>query len=514
MRTVSKHQALLVVVASMALAVSLGLAMADFTDKQPARRRADTKNADGTYGKDHVDPVKLNGPIFVDWPVPKLALVFSGAQQGYIEPCGCAGLENQKGGMSRRHQLIKQLKADKWPVVSLDAGGLIKRFGRQQELKYAASVDALKKMNYDAASFGTDDLRLPADRLLESASGVTEGGSPFVATNVALFSFEDNLVPRAKTIINGGIKLGVLSVVGDEEQRKVRNDDLKFKPAAAAIAEMLPTLKRAKCDKLILLAHTSLKEATDLAKKFGDFDFVATTGGADEPPAQSTLIGTKTQLIEVGHKGMFAVVIGLYDDKTAPERYQRVPLDARFGESPEMTQVMADYQSLLQTEGLAGLGVKATPHPSGQAFVGSAACADCHSTAYAIWSKTPHAHATQTLVDLHPQRHFDPECLSCHVTGWEPQRYYPFRTGYQDLKKSAHMVGNGCENCHGPGSKHVAAESGDVDATDKQIKELRAMMRLTKEAANNKCLECHDLDNSPDYKFDKYWPKVEHKGKN
>ena len=26
----------------------------------------------------------------------------------------------------------------------------------------------------------------------------------------------------------------------------------------------------------------------------------------------------------------------------------------------------------------------------------------------------------------------------------------------------------------------------------------------------NNCLECHDLDNSPKFDFDEYWPEVEH----
>src|SRR5688572_7206502 len=49
-----------------------------------------------------IDPIKENGSIFVDWPKPDVLLVFSGEQDGYLEPCGCAGLENQKGGLQRR----------------------------------------------------------------------------------------------------------------------------------------------------------------------------------------------------------------------------------------------------------------------------------------------------------------------------------------------------------------------------------------------------------------------------
>jgi hypothetical protein len=31
-----------------------------------------------------------------------------------------------------------------------------------------------------------------------------------------------------------------------------------------------------------------------------------------------------------------------------------------------------------------------------------------------------------------------------------------------------------------------------------------------KQKAINNCLECHDLDNSPEFDFDEYWPSVAH----
>ena len=38
-----------------------------------------------------------NGLIFTDWPAPQAVLVITGELDGYIEPCGCTGKENQKG---------------------------------------------------------------------------------------------------------------------------------------------------------------------------------------------------------------------------------------------------------------------------------------------------------------------------------------------------------------------------------------------------------------------------------
>jgi len=45
----------------------------------------------------------------------------------------------------------------------------------------------------------------------------------------------------------------------------------------------------------------------------------------------------------------------------------------------------------------------------------------------------------------------------------------------------------------------------------------RGAMKLPLAKAEAKCMECHDLDNSPDFHvkgaFEKYWKDVEHKGK-
>ena len=109
-------------------------------------------------------------------------------------------------------------------------------------------------------------------------------------------------------------------------------------------------------------------------------------------------------------------------------------------------------------------------------------------------------------------RHFDPECLSCHVTGWNPQDYFPYKSGYMSISET-HLHTNGCENCHGPGSEHVAIEDGDIDVTDERRDEVRASMRQTiEQAKNGGCYECHDIDNSPEFDFDEYWPQIEHKG--
>ena len=75
-----------------------------------------------------------------------------------------------------------------------------------------------------------------------------------------------------------------------------------------------------------------------------------------------------------------------------------------------MGEIFSNYQDELETLGLVGLGLNAIEHPSGRRFAGSEVCADCHGTASQVHKNTPHAHATETLVNLDPARQHDPEC--------------------------------------------------------------------------------------------------------
>jgi hypothetical protein len=474
-----------------------------------------------------LDPVETNGPIFVGWPKPDAVLVFSGEQDGYLEPCGCAGLENQKGGLRRRFTLLKQLRDKGWPVVAMDIGGQEKRSGVQAEIKFDFALRALVAMNYDAVGFGPQDLRMD---LLSVVINLDEATNPLVSANVGVVGFDSGFTKPYKIIETGGMKIGVTSVLGKKELSGLKNSaDLELVEPYQAIPKVLPKLLAEKCDQLVLLAHAEQDEAQDLARRFHEFDWIVSAHGADEPPnAPAEIKGADNRLIEVGHKGMYVTVVGLYKNGSPSFRYQRVPLDARFADAPEIDQMHIDYQHRLETLGLAGLGLKPTLHPSGRKFAGSKACADCHLSATEVYETTPHFHATETLVSkVHPPRHFDPECLSCHATGWEPQKYFPFETGYLGLKETPGLIGNGCENCHGPAARHVAAENGEFDASEEELENLRAALRLKivdnegnkdgqvfdKGKVVQMCMQCHDLDNSPAFDFQEYWPKVKHEGK-
>jgi hypothetical protein len=277
---------------------------------------------------------------------------------------------------------------------------------------------------------------------------------------------------------------------------------------------------------LVLLAHATMEESVALAKKYPQFNVVITSGGNPIPPDEPKKIeGSKTLFVEVGLKGMSAIVLGFYDDKTTPVRYQRVVLDSRrsfldkakqgivSNDPPpsEMKHLMDAFQNEIKEIGFEGLGLRASPHPQkeiGGKFVGSEKCKSCHEVSYKVWKKSLHSKAYKTLAELGTPRNFDPECVSCHVIGWNPQRFFPYETGFQSKEKTPHLTDVGCESCHGPGENHCKAEEGSDEA--KMEKYRKAAVITKAESEKNQCRTCHDGDNSPDFNFQKYWPFIEH----
>jgi hypothetical protein len=465
-------------------------------------------------------------PIWKEWPKPQLALLLTGEQHGYFEPCGCTS--SQLGGMSRRANLAQKLTAAGWTVRGLDVGGLSRRRTRQAQIKFETTLAALRELNYIAIGLGPEELRMQPDFLLSQHVPPLH----FLSANLEFFGVSDLGTPLPSVVVEaGGLQIGITSVMSDELQKEVLpHPDITWKPPGPALTNVLAGFDDSNVVLRVLLSQASVTESESLAHQFPQFDVVLTAQGTGDPDptAPLTKIGN-TLLIETGRKGKYVGVLGVYpDDKETPFRYKLISLERdSFGETPSMITLMQTYQERLESEQIALTDAVGAPHPSGATYVGADACGTCHETAMDIWKKTGHAHAFESLDPDNKrtgherlngvERSYDPECLACHVTGWDPHEYIRFQSGFlnekfaDDDEKMLHklMAGTQCENCHGPGSRHIELiEADDLIAAAQEV-------RVTLEQAKkNVCEKCHDLDNSPNFDFDEYWERVKHYGRN
>ncbi len=283
-----------------------------------------------------------NQKIAEGWDQPWACLLLTGRQHGYIEPCGCTGLENQKGGMNRRDTLLQSLTDRGWDVLPIDTGDQVRRFGRQSEIKFARTAEALKLMNYRAVMYGVEELKLSSSELyltLTDKNG--DFNSPFVAANVSVL--EQDRPDRFKIIQVGQRKIAITGVLGDELKKEIQNPDITITSAVATLRKIVPAIQSARCDFKVLIAHTSLEESRRLAQEVPIFDLVITAGGFGEPLYKPELIpGTKTVMLQVGVKGMYAGIVGLYNDPKEPIKYQRIALSSQFNDSPRIMDYSLD----------------------------------------------------------------------------------------------------------------------------------------------------------------------------
>lgn len=474
-------------------------------------------------------------PLLEGWEKPAVALVLSGEQRGYLEPCGCS--ERQTGGIGRRDDLIHQIEERGWAVTSLDLGSTVRRSRDQSRIKHEVLLTALHDMQCEVIGAGPEELQLGADFLLSRYSPNPDQPS-LVSANVVLYEAPEIGTPvRYRMVEAEGVKIGVTSVLGKSVQEKVfpegSNTDVSFLPPEESLRPVLEQMQAEQPQLLVLLSHSSLDESHKLAQTFPEFDLIVSAGGYEDPTGRPERVG-ETMIVTVGQKGKYAGVLGYYPDNAEqPLRFELVSLDQRFSNTERMHQHMQYYQDQLRD--FQGQGVVHTeppiPHPRGAVFAGAQTCAECHKKAYAVWKETRHAHAYESLEKGRPgeeatwiSRIHDPECLSCHTTGWNPQDVLRYEGGFVDGKTHVDaegrplLAGQQCENCHGPGSRHVELEQSwiaDRDATDRAAMEQeRRAMHLTIDIAEKSlCRTCHDVDNSPKFNFETYWKKVVHRGK-
>lgn len=449
-------------------------------------------------------------PFCDGWPKPAVAFALTGQMHGYMEPCGCA--DPQYGGISRRADLIRQLRGKGWHVVPVDLGGTLKRTREQSRLKFQTLRSALVDMKYEALAMGVEELRMePAWLLTHRDVDNPASGPAFVCANVTLFHSPELGVPIPSKILEAnGKKVGLTAVFGTKlttEIGTVNTDELQILDPVTSLRKVLGEFQEKSVDLRVLMSHASPAESRELAKQFPEFDLIVCTGSSEDPVTTYRESVSQSTLIMCGHKGKYVAVIGWYPDAETPFRSDLVKLDGqRFADPPKMIEHMRYYQSLLKDLKLAETE-PTVKHASGDEFVGAELCGKCHEKAFAKWQTTGHAKAFASIQkgrrDI-PRIH-DPECLACHVTGWHPQEVFRYESGYLNQMASKHLLGNQCENCHGPGSRHIQLiEDGEED-------EAKKLMRVTlKQARDNLCYTCHDLDNSPHFDFESYWKKVAH----
>ncbi|MBN1908734.1 MAG: hypothetical protein JW818_03260 [Pirellulales bacterium] len=411
-------------------------------------------------------------------PAP-LVVLASGDTGGRIVPCGCTS--NQSGGLPRRATLVERLRGEA-QVVVVEVGGAPAGTSVYDRIKFEAILRGEKAMGIAAHNIGEAEAAFGPDVLMELAN---QTGVPFISANV-LDAEGQPVAPAVRLIEKAGRRLAVIGVLS----QRFAAPGLTVRPPREAVLETLREVK-GKFDTAIVLAYLPEDELRELAQALPEVDVVL--GGPTGQPIVPKRQGP-TLLSSATNEGKFVIRLDLPEKGPAGAwSGSVVELDESFADdSCQVENVKQFYEELgrrdLTPEETSLVKALPTGLPDDYRVAGTTSCFECHEEEAAVWRKSRHAHAWQSLEKK--GAHVDPACQRCHTVG------YGLPGGFRSVTRSPKLTNVGCEDCHGPSLAHV--------------KKPETYKTTYGAGATDRCTVCHDQENSPRFDYSTYWPQIQH----
>ncbi|MBS0263167.1 MAG: hypothetical protein JSS02_14580 [Planctomycetes bacterium] len=403
-----------------------------------------------------------------------LAIVVSCDTAGWIVPCGCSS--KQAGGLPRRATYARLAGAASDLLVA-DAGGAPGGTSPYDRLKFEYIARGELAMDIAAHNVGAAEARLGAAELRRLSE---TWHVPFVSTNVRDTRGE-RIAAAHQLVERQGTRVAILGVLSPG----YRVAGLEIANPAEAILSEVASL-RGQFDVLLVLAYLPEAELESLATQIPEADLIAggPTGQSRAPQqAGPTLWGSAT------NKGKFLLHFERPAKKAAWSG-RIVELGTDYADQERQLENLQSFREELgrvdftadQTSFAPALPAQT---PADFRVVGSEACEACHADDCQSWRASRHGRAWLTLLEKESQ--VDPYCQHCHTTG------YGLPGGFTSLAASGDRVQVGCENCHGPAQAHARQPS------------LKTLYD-----ARDRCVVCHDHENSPKFDYASYWELIVH----
>lgn len=405
-----------------------------------------------------------------------LAIIYTGAGLCKLKPCACSA-ESDLGGILRRDTVLSELKKKYPKRLLLDAGSSFREPTVQGRLAAIAYAKSLVTLKYDAVAIS------PAD-LVFGRQFIEENGKEFFfVSNMRWKNVESPLVVSSKTFKVNGDEVEVFAIVAPSDVYLGAQSDVE-------VEEPLEFLnKHARKDTLTIVLCSTSQENAKAYISHPDVEVVINAyveAKIEDTPLYE--FKDKKVLSEAGIFGSRVGVLKIRQKKgeLLSVENEFIPLHKGYRDGQRVRQYYDDYESEVKNLFLQSLAGKPAFDKEKSPYIGSEACAKCHQKAYKIWEESKHSHAWESLKKV--GKTFDPECINCHVIGFGKDG------GFYSEEDSPHLIGVGCEACHGPAKAHA-----------KEAK--KGLPEFTRES----CRVCHTNERSPAFEAKSYWKKIKHK---
>ena len=374
-------------------------------------------------------------------------------------------------------------------VILVDNGGFFPQDDMHQDAAWFL-MDAMRVLNVDAVGLSERELRFSAAYL---RAQLKRTQLPMLCAN--LYDKKTNRPFVQPYLVKqvGTVKVGLFGLMSASVDLGPSKDSLRVEDPVAAAKRTIAEMRKKGATVVVLLSQLGKVESEDLVTAVDGVDVGII--GHNVPLLQKGRMVKNTVVCYGGEQGQY---VGRTVVTLDPQKHMKNGDNETFILGPEIPD-KKDIATLVKgfedsfNEKLrrlekerAAKEAKTIGQGSPDHYLGGEVCARCHPAEAAQWKTTKHALAWQTLVDA--KKDATPECISCHVVG------YNQAGGYKDPGSTPTMVNVQCENCHGMGTQHDAFKT--------------TARRVTEQT----CRSCHTKDTSPEFSFALFEPHVNHKG--
>jgi hypothetical protein len=410
-----------------------------------------------------------------------LEILVSGDTQGWIVSCGCAA--KQAGGLLRRADCVEQLRR-RADLIVADVGGAAAGTSPYDRLRFEFIVRGEMAMGLAAHNIGAAEASMGPEYLRDVAQRLKV---PFVSANVRDVQGRP-VSPPLRVVEAGGSRVALIGVLGEQ----YASEPIQVLPPRQSVSAALAQLAASQGDApdvVLVLAYMPEESLRKLAAMLPEVD--AVVGGPTGQPLPQEHIGP-VLMTSATNKGKF--LARLTCEPKGRWNGTVVELSDSFADNTRQVANLNQFYHELAARDF-------TPPETG--FVdplvsvssdwragGSSRCGKCHEQEFHVWQASKHAHAWPSLE--RKGAHVDPECQRCHTTA------YGAPGGFVSVAGAPETRHVGCESCHGPSEPH---------ATDASVRTAWSAV------AADRCIDCHDRENSPHFHFENYWDQIRHGGK-
>jgi len=268
--------------------------------------------------------------------------------------------DTTRGGYARLAAVIakrKEARKGQGPVLVLDAGdySMGTAFGAASR-ETGGELQLMSLMGYDATTFGNHEFDLGPDGLGKSIGVAAKAGrvpavlasnTSFAANDATLADLQhlakDSVIRRYVVIERGGIRFGIVGLLGKEAQFYTGGAGAAtFSDAIETAKEMVKVLRETeKVDLVIALSHGGVEKGKDgrfsdgddirLAKAVPGIDVVI-GGHSHTELREAIIVNDRTPVVQTGKQSenLGELVITLDGGKLTVDSYKLYPIDDSF----------------------------------------------------------------------------------------------------------------------------------------------------------------------------------------